>query len=44
MTALSSLLPEHQNVLIGLPYKVGMYISHADDAHGEVDDEREVKA
>ena len=44
MTALSEFLPEHQNILIGLPYKVGMYMSHADDAHGEVDDEREVKA
>lgn len=44
MTALSEFLPEHQNILVGLPYKVGMYMSHADDAHGEVDDEREVKA
>lgn len=31
-------------LLASLPYKVGVFISHADDAEGELDDDREMAA
>ncbi len=44
MKFLDGLSPEDQKYLASLPYKVGVYISHAEDEEGEVDDEREISA
>jgi hypothetical protein len=44
MTALSEFTDEQVSLLISLPYKVGVWISYTDDAEGEDDDEREMKA
>ncbi len=44
MSDLGSLLPEESELLIALPYRVGVWMSHADDDDGEGDDAREMKA
>jgi len=44
MSELSELLPEERGLLIGLPYRVGVWMSQADDEDGEADDIREMKA
>jgi len=44
MTSLSDFSADEQELLVSLPYKVGVYVSHADDADGELDDEREMVA
>ena len=44
MTALSDLQPEDRGLLVGLLYRAGVWMSHADDEHGEADDRREMKA
>jgi hypothetical protein len=44
MSSLADLQPEERGLLIGLPYRVGIWISHADDEEGETDDIREMKA
>lgn len=44
MSALSEMNPEDRGLLIGLPYRVGIWMSHADDEDGEADDVREMKA
>lgn len=44
MTAFSEMKPEDRGLLIGLPYRVGIWMSHADDEDGEGDDSRELKA
>ena len=36
--------PEESLLIIALPYKVGVWMSHTDDVEGELDDEREMKA
>jgi hypothetical protein len=41
---LSSFTPEDAEILVSLPYKVGVWVSHADDEEGDADDERENKA
>ena len=33
-----------KNLLASLPYRIGVWISHADDEAGEFDDEQEMKA
>jgi hypothetical protein len=44
MTQLSALQPADAALLISLVYKVGIWVSHADDVDGERDDEREIQA
>ena len=44
MTVLSDFTPDEQALLISLPYKAGVWISYTDDAEGEDDDAREMKA
>jgi hypothetical protein len=44
MAQLSSFTAEEAELLVSLPYKVGIWVSHADDVEGEGDDERESKA
>lgn len=44
MTALSAFSMQEAELLISLPYKVGMWVSHAEDEEGEADDARETKA
>ena len=44
MNALSVFSDEEITLLVSLPYKVGVWVSHADDEEGEADDEREMKA
>jgi hypothetical protein len=44
MASLSDFTDEQAALLISLPYKTGVWISYSDDAEGEDDDEREMKA
>ncbi len=44
MATLENFSPEDKELLVSLPYKVGIYISYAEDAEGETDDQREMKA
>ncbi len=44
MTHLSSFSAEESELLVSLPYKVGMWMSYADDEDGERDDEKEMAA
>ncbi len=44
MPDLSSFSEEEQQLLVSLPYKVGMWVSYADDVDGEEDDRLEAKA
>ena len=44
MSALSDLLPEENELVVSLPYKAGVWISHADDVGGTADDRREMAA
>jgi hypothetical protein len=44
MTQLVAFTAEETDLLVSLPYRVGVWISHADDIEGEADDERESKA
>ncbi|GJL85114.1 MAG: hypothetical protein DHS20C02_08890 [Micavibrio sp.] len=44
MSELSIFSDEEITLLTSLPYKVGVWISHADDEEGEADDEREMKS
>ncbi len=44
MSQLSELSPEDRGLLVGLPYRVGVWMSHSDDEAGEADDIREMKA
>ncbi len=44
MSVFSTFSDDEVLLLISLPYKVGVYISHADDAEGELDDEKELRA
>lgn len=44
MSGLSDLKEEQALEIISLPYKAGMWISHADDVDGEADDINEMKA
>jgi hypothetical protein len=44
MSKLSEMQPEESLLIIALPYKVGVWMSHTDDVEGELDDEREMKA
>ena len=44
MSQLSELQPEERGLLIGLPYRVGVWMSHSDDESGEADDIKEMKA
>jgi hypothetical protein len=43
MTSLSKFSADEVELICSLPYKVGMWISYADDTDGEVDDEKEAK-
>jgi hypothetical protein len=43
MTRLSDFSPDEIELIASLPYRVGMWISHADDMDGEGDDEKEAK-
>ena len=44
MTHLSEFSGEEAELLMALPYKVGMFVSHADDEDGEADDDKEMQA
>jgi len=44
MATLAELEPEDRGLLIGLPYRVGVWMSHADDEGGEGDDAYEFRA
>ncbi|MCB9965562.1 MAG: hypothetical protein H6855_05730 [Rhodospirillales bacterium] len=44
MTTLSSFTEEQRNLLIALPYQVGINISESDDAEGDEDDKQEERA
>ncbi len=44
MSELSIFSEDEVTLLVSLPYKVGVWVSHADDEDGEADDEREMKA
>ena len=44
MTALSDFSASEYELLVSLPYKVGVYVSHAEDEDGEGDDEKEMAA
>ncbi len=44
MTTLDDFSSSELELLSSLPYKVGVYVSHADDEGGEEDDEREMDA
>jgi len=44
MSILNEMQPEERGLLVGLPYRVGVWMSHADDEAGETDDIREMKA
>jgi hypothetical protein len=38
------MLPEESQLIVGLPYRVGVWMSHTDDVEGEIDDQREMSA
>ncbi len=44
MNTFSDFTDEEIDILIALPYKAGIWVSHADDEDGEFDDERELAA
>lgn len=44
MTKLSDFSNEDAELIVSLPYRVGMHISYAEDEDGEQDDEREMQA
>lgn len=44
MTSLSMFSEDEQNIIVSLPYKAGIYVSHAEDENGEIDDEKEMRA
>lgn len=44
MTSLNDFSDEERTLLISLPYKVGVWVSHSDDAEGEQDDELEMES
>jgi len=44
MSELSGFNDEERHLLMSLPYKVGVYISEADDAEGTLDDDKELQA
>lgn len=44
MTSLAHFSASEAEILISLPYRIGVFISHADDAEGERDDRREMAA
>lgn len=44
MSILSSFSAEEAELIVGLPYRVGIHVSHAEDEDGEDDDEREMRA
>lgn len=44
MSQLETYLPEERNLVAGLLYRAGVWMSNTDDVSGELDDEREMKA
>ncbi len=44
MTKLSDFSDEEIDLIVSLPYKVGVSVSYADDEEGEIDDLREMRA
>tara|TARA_B100001989_G_scaffold250260_1_gene227034 strand:+ start:1525 stop:2067 length:543 start_codon:yes stop_codon:yes gene_type:complete len=44
MTQISDFSPEDFDLIISLPYRVGLHVSYADDEEGEQDDELEMRA
>lgn len=44
MSVLSSFSPEEADLIISLPYRVGMYVSYSEDEDGRLDDTLEMKA
>ncbi len=44
MTTLSSFTPEDADLIVSLPYRVGMHVSYSEDESGELDDSLEMKA
>ena len=44
MTTLSSFTPEEADLIVSLPYRVGMNVSYSEDEGGELDDALEMKA
>lgn len=44
MSQLSVLSPEDAELIVSLPYRVGISISHTEDEEGEADDEQEMEA
>lgn len=44
MTGLSAFTAEDIRLLVTLPYRAGVWVSHAEDEDGDVDDVREIRA
>lgn len=44
MSFLDSLGPEQQDMIVSLPYRVGLWVSHADSAGGDEASEKELEA
>ncbi len=44
MTTLSSFTPEEADLIVSLPYRIGMNVSYSEDEGGELDDTLEMKA
>jgi hypothetical protein len=44
MATLNKMEKDERDLIVGLPYRVGIWISHADDEEGSADDRREHKA
>ena len=44
MASLSDFSSSELELVVGLPYKVGVFVSHADDEDGEIDDDKEMAA
>ncbi len=44
MNFLDSLLPDQRNLLVSLPYRVGLYVSESDQSGGDDSDEAEMRA
>jgi len=44
MASLSDFSASELELLVSLPYKVGVFVSHADDEDGELDDDKEMGA
>ncbi len=44
MSFLDSLLPDQRNLLVSLPYRIGLYVSQSDESGGDDSEEAEMQA